>query len=167
MDYKSGKPKSWTGKVETQLIKGKFLQLPIYLGLVSAFAEKILNRKVQATDATLRPIREGDEESSPKTLPREFWGTPAAKVFEENLGELIGLIEKGHFYIEPSQGEWGYCTRCDFARICRKEHMPTRKRAENDALRLRVSKKLERSAPKEETKKTALRTPVGTVPNDQ
>ncbi len=125
VDYKSGKPKPWTGRIETQIIQGRFLQLPIYLALA------------KAASATLRPVRETDEEAAEKTLTAEFWKSPSAPMFIENMKELIGIIEKERFYIEPDTGDWGYCSRCDFSRICRKEHMPSRIRAERDPLRQR------------------------------
>ena len=147
IDYKSGKPKPWTGRIETQIIQGRFLQLPIYLGLAGAFAEKELGKKAASTMATLRPVRETDEEATEKSLPASFWQSPSAPMFIENIKELIGVIEKEKFYIEPDTGDWGYCARCNFARICRKEHMPTRLRAEHDPLRQRVVEKLGRTAP--------------------
>jgi len=152
VDYKSGKPKPWSGRIETQLIQGRFLQLPIYLGLAGAFAEKTLGRKAAATSATLRPVREPDGEAVPKTLTTDFWQTPSASLFIDNIKELIGLIEKERFYIEPSTGEWGYCTRCNFATICRKEHMPSRIRAERDPIRQQVVEKMSRTAPAAEKK---------------
>jgi len=148
VDYKSGKPKPWTGRIETQVIQGRFLQLPIYLGLAGAFAQKELHKPAASTLATLRPVRESDEEATEKSLSADFWTSPSAPVFIENLKELIGVIEKEKFYIEPSTGEWGYCARCDYARICRKEHMPTRIRAERDPIRQRIKEKLGRTAPK-------------------
>jgi len=148
VDYKSGKPKPWTGLLATQIIRGRFLQLPIYLSLAGPFAEKALGKKATATMATLRPVRETDEEATEKSLPADFWASPSAMIFAENIKELIGVIEKEKFYIEPDAGDWGYCSRCDFARICRKEHMPTRLRAERDPLRQRVREKLDRTAPK-------------------
>lgn len=148
VDYKSGKPKPWSGRIETHLLRGMFLQLPIYLGLAAEFASKMLGEPTKATTATLRPVRETDEEATEKTLTAAFWESPSAKMFSENIRELLKLIENGNFYIEPSSGDWGYCARCDFALICRKEHMPTRRRAEQDAARMKVKDKLSRVAPK-------------------
>jgi ATP-dependent helicase/DNAse subunit B len=154
IDYKSGKPKAWIGRIETQIIQGRLLQLPIYLALAGPFAEKELGKKARVTTATLRPVRESDEEPMPP-LTADFWESPSAKLFIENMRELIGIIEKEKFYIEPDTREMGYCSRCDFARICRKEHMPTRLRAERDPLRQRVSEKLARTAPAAEKKEKA------------
>jgi ATP-dependent helicase/DNAse subunit B len=147
VDYKSGRPKASTGRLETMLIRGKFLQLPIYLGLVKAFAKKRLGRKVEAVEAVLRSVRPTEEETVDKSLGSGFWKDPSAVILAENVHELIRLVGSGRFYIEPSTGEWGYCARCDFARICRKEHMPTRLRAERDFIRRRITEKLARKAP--------------------
>jgi len=148
VDYKSGKPRSYSGTIDTGLIKGKYLQLPVYLALASAFAEKTLGKKVFSAEAVLRQVRTPGENEKP--LTSAFWERPSAQVLAENIRELIGLVEKGQFYIEPSANEEGYCKHCHFSRVCRKEHMPTRLRAERDATRQRVSEKLDRSAPKSE-----------------
>jgi len=148
VDYKSGKPRTYSGTIETGLIKGKYLQLPVYLALASSFAEKTLGKKVISAQAVLRQIRTPGENERP--LTSAFWEKPSAQVLAENIQELIGLVEKGWFYIEPSSNDEGYCKHCHFSRVCRKEHMPTRLRAERDATRQRVSEKLDRSAPRTE-----------------
>lgn len=153
VDYKSGKPKPGSGRIETHLLQGRFLQLPIYLGLAAQFAAKLLSKPVKAVMASLRPVRTTEEEGTEKTLTAAFWNGPSANLFKENIQELIKLIEKGSFYIEPSTGDWGYCARCDFAFLCRKEHMPSRIRAERDADRNRVRERLSRIAPKTEKEK--------------
>ena len=146
VDYKSGKPRVSAGRVETAVVRGKFLQLPVYLGLAAEFAEKMLGRPAKAVEAVLRPIRQSSENAEQR-LSAVFWDSPSAGLLKENIQEMIGIIENGRFYIEPSiGGKWGYCARCDFSRICRKAHMPTRRRAERDAERTRIHGLLQRSA---------------------
>jgi RecB family exonuclease len=147
VDYKSGKLKPSLGRIETLIIQGRYLQLPIYLGLAATWAKKNNGAQATAASATLRPVREVSEETAPKSLTTSFWQSPSALLFIENIKELIGIIDKKRFYIEPDSGDWGYCSRCDFARICRKEHMPSRLRAQRDPVRVRVFEKLARTAP--------------------
>ena len=151
VDYKSGKARALSGRIETALIQGKFLQLPIYMGLVRGFLakEKGMGSKVQSS--TLRWLRLEDQGEKEPFLSELFWDSPHAKTFIENIKGLIEIAEQGHFYIEPDTGDWGTCSRCAYARVCRKEHMPTRARAENDPVRITNVARLSRTA-KEEKK---------------
>jgi hypothetical protein len=69
---------------------------------------------------------------------------------------LIKISEAGHFYIERETGDHGHCAHCDFARICRKEHMPTLHRAVNDPIRIANTERLSRTAPKARDKESKL-----------
>jgi hypothetical protein len=48
----------------------------------------------------------------------------------KNIGGLYQRIVKGQFFIAPGEGRDGPCPRCPFARVCRKAHPATRRRAE-------------------------------------
>jgi len=138
VDYKTGKGRDFSGKLATQLIKGKYLQLPIYMGLAAQLG------KVES--ASLRMVRPESEDAAPPPLTADFWQTPDAKTLAENVQGLIQIAKSGHFYIEPDTGDWGYCARCAFTRLCRKEHMRTRSRSEWDPVRLANQKRLGRTA---------------------
>ena len=138
VDYKTGKGRDFSGKLATQLIKGKYLQLPIYMGLAAQLG------KVES--ASLRMVRPESEDAAPPPLAADFWQTPDAKTLAENVQGLIQIVKSGHFYIEPDTGDWGYCARCAFTRLCRKEHMRTRSRSEWDPVRLANQKRLNRTA---------------------
>ncbi|MDE2292549.1 MAG: PD-(D/E)XK nuclease family protein, partial [Elusimicrobia bacterium] len=47
-----------------------------------------------------------------------------------SLEALRGLLSKGEFPIAPDEGVGGACTYCSYARVCRKAHVPARRRAE-------------------------------------
>src|SRR6185312_11099957 len=110
----------FNGRIETAFLKGQFLQLPVYLALAAPFVEKMLGIRAAAEEAALRSIRPSEDEDAKKNISTAFWESPSAAMFFENIKELIGIIEKGRFYLEPNTGSWGYCGRCDFVRICRK-----------------------------------------------
>jgi len=84
-------------------------------------------------------------------------GHPCRKVFAENIGELIGLIKKDHFYIEPSQGEWATALAAISPGSAERAHAHAQTSGD-DALRLPVSKSLDRSAPKGRTQRTDYNT---------
>jgi RecB family exonuclease len=146
VDYKSGKAREVSGKIETALIQGKFLQLPIYMGLVRAFLAKEKGPQAMVEASTLRWLRLEDQGEPEPYLASTFWTSPHAKTFIENLKGLVEIAEAGHFHIVPSTGEWGHCSRCDYARVCHKEHMPTRARAENDPVAIANGERLSRTA---------------------
>ncbi len=43
---------------------------------------------------------------------------------------LRGLLARGEFPISPDEGFGGHCAYCSYARVCRKAHLPARRRAE-------------------------------------
>ena len=145
VEYKSGKePKSV--KLETALIRGRHPQLAIYMRLAKSLLKKQGYDSVEINSASLRWVREEDADFEKLSLSEAFWQGPDGPVFLDNLAGWISLARQGHFFIEVNTGDYGYCARCDFARICRKEHMPTRFRAERDPVRLANLARMERTA---------------------
>jgi hypothetical protein len=122
------------------------------MGLVRAFLTREKGAQATVEASTLRWLRLEDQGEPEPYLSHMFWTSPHAKTFIENLKGLIEITEAGHFHIVPSPGEWGHCSRCHYARVCRKEHMPTRARAENDSVSIANAERLSRTA-KEEKKK--------------
>lgn len=145
VDYKSGKARK-VAKLENALLQGSFLQLPIYMGLVRTFLTKEKGAETTVESAALRWLRADDSETPAPELWDSFWTTPPAALFRENMKGLIEIADSGHFYIVSSSGEWGHCSRCHFARVCRKEHMPTRARAEQDPVHRANAERLKRTA---------------------
>ena len=66
----------------------------------------------------------------PVSFPGDFLDSKAGEQFWETFRRLIEGIYQGLFFILPQEG--GYCQYCDYATICRKNHPPSRFRAEND-----------------------------------
>ena len=145
LDYKSGRARP-SKKLETALIQGKFLQLPIYLSLAQSYLATVRKEAGHVESSALRWLRIEDQGEPETAFPDSFWKGEHAKTFTDNMKGLIEIAENGHFYIEPNTGDWGHCTYCGYAKICRKEHMPTRARAAEDPVRLANRERLSRSA---------------------
>jgi ATP-dependent helicase/nuclease subunit B len=127
IDYKRSRSKGRYGAaMGTGVRKGRYYQPPLYFLL----AERMLRgegRKVDpATSRSgylfLRDLAEGRE--------GEMWlegGLGAAEAeFAGHLGRSLEAIDRGEFVVRPGQ----HCQYCDFRTACRKQHTPTRLRAE-------------------------------------
>jgi hypothetical protein len=75
-------------------------------------------------------IEEAQEEKGKweLALTGEMW-EERYEEFEAGFRKLLETIPAGRFAIRP---EDAYCRSCDFATMCRKNHLPTRLRAEAD-----------------------------------
>jgi RecB family exonuclease len=145
VEYKSGEEPE-RGRLETSLIRGKYPQLPIYMQLAKGTLEGKGLSPARIESASLRWVREEDPDIEKFALSEDFWKGPDGPVFLENLAGWVRLAREGRFFIEADTGEHGHCRDCPFARICRKEHMPTRYRTEHDPARLANLRRMERTA---------------------
>ncbi len=128
VDYKTGRDKP--GKTETLIMKGSFLQLPVYLGLAKAQEVAIYN---------LQELEKGGE---PRSISADFWEEYGKKLAEGIKG-LVSVVREGRFYIRPGD-DFGqiYCDWCDYKTICRKNHQPTRFRSLHDPVRKKNEERL-------------------------
>lgn len=81
---------------------------------------------------------EDDEETTGRawrqTLDGDDW-REAREDLRASLEALRGLLERGEFPIAPEEGFGGHCSYCSFTAVCRKAHLPARRRAEaSDAI---------------------------------
>lgn len=51
------------------------------------------------------------------------------EAFKAAVRQAAERISAGKFPIKPDDGDFGHCSRCDYARLCRKGHAPSRRRA--------------------------------------
>lgn len=76
---------------------------------------------------------EDDEEATGRswrqTLEGDAW-REARETLRASLEALRGLLARGEFPISPEEGFGGHCTTCSYALVCRKAHLPARRRAE-------------------------------------
>lgn len=130
IDYKRSRSKGkylWT--VDHGVAKGRYFQPPLYLLLAEMLFAKEGIKTVREGSRSgylfLRDLEQGD--------PPEMWlegdGWDPAAGFEEGLGRAIGAIDKGEFVLRVAS----HCDHCDMSTVCRKQHTPTRMRAERHA----------------------------------
>jgi ATP-dependent helicase/nuclease subunit B len=127
IDYKRSRSKGKYGsRMETGVRKGRYYQPPLYFLL----AERLLlgeGRKVDRAGSRsgylfLRDLAEGRDGGM--WLEGGLGGVEAE--FAGHLGRAIESIDKGEFVVRPGD----HCKYCDFRTACRKQHTPTRMRAE-------------------------------------
>jgi ATP-dependent helicase/nuclease subunit B len=64
-----------------------------------------------------------------QTLVGDDW-REARETLRASLETLRGLLARGEFPIAPDEGFGGHCSFCSYTRVCRKAHLPARRRAE-------------------------------------
>ncbi|HWP58665.1 MAG TPA: PD-(D/E)XK nuclease family protein [Candidatus Acidoferrales bacterium] len=111
--------------------RGQRLQPPIYVLLARAFlaaaAENRPAPEIEAWFYFLAPSwREGPFAAAP--FPAGAWEGESGKQIRQTLALLLAGISAGLFFIQPG----AYCRYCAVSEICRKDHLPTRWRAEAD-----------------------------------
>ncbi len=145
VDYKTGRPSSRGLKAETAVLRGNYLQLPVYLALAGDWLQKKLGKTVEAEGAAFYNLADWERGVESPRLGGDFWDL-CGKDFSENLAGLVSLIKQGNFYIRPSD-DLDYCSWCEFSQTCRKEHKPSVARSENSPIRRANDERLKRSAP--------------------
>ena len=130
IDYKRSRSKEkYPWNVDNGVARGRYFQPPLYLLLAEMlFAkEKIITTRAGSKSGYLflRDLERGD--------PPEMWlegdGWDPAAGFAEGLGRALEAIDKGEFVLR----EAAHCAHCDMSTVCRKQHTPTRMRAERHA----------------------------------
>lgn len=74
-----------------------------------------------------------------QTLEGDDW-RGARENLKAALETLRGFLEKGEFPMAPEEGFGGHCSYCSYAAVCRKAHLPARRRAEGSAARAALAK---------------------------
>jgi len=122
MDYKTGK--GWSGNsIELESVRGKRLQAPLYLLLAQEFLKKSKQDRDEL-NFTYAFVRDPEEEN--RELSHSSWQTNKAAILD-TIKEQIDLMRGGRFLILP---EDSYCSYCDVAQICRRQHSLSVYRAE-------------------------------------
>ncbi len=114
-------------------LTGERLQPPFYLLLGKEFATRQGNQdrepEVEADFYLLAP-RWQDGPLVPSKFPEDGWDGRPGRSLRETISLLVEGIERGRFFIYPGE----HCSRCEVSEICRKNHLPSLWRAENDPL---------------------------------
>ncbi|MCC6311622.1 MAG: exodeoxyribonuclease V subunit gamma [Trueperaceae bacterium] len=134
-DFKTGRvPYASERALLTQIERGRRLQLPAYLSMGAAFlAARYPERKIVATGAVYEYLGLDDEVRREFGVPGDFWQSPEAERTLATVAWFVALIRDGKFFLHPSHDSFGHCRHCDFSGLCRREHLPSRARAEADA----------------------------------
>jgi ATP-dependent helicase/nuclease subunit B len=127
VDYKKSRKKyTWvmgTGVFE----KGRYLQPPLYFMLASAVLGPRDTRRSRFSYYFIEEALK-EEERWEMSLTGDVWAERRPE-FEAHFRKLLETIPAGRFPIRPVDA---YCRSCDFSTMCRKNHLPTRLRAEGD-----------------------------------
>ena len=123
VDYKKSRGKYDVG-METGVFKhGKYLQPPLYFLLAERTLKGAAPERSKFAYQFIEEAFEGEKwelELSGETMGER------ADEFLSILGSLLGRIAKGAFPIRSGN----HCSHCDFRTMCRRNHLPTRLRAE-------------------------------------
>lgn len=134
VDYKTGSGGiGKRDKIETAILKGKNFQLPIYLAMASAWLAREKKAQTPTGEAVFYNLKHLEDLEDPRRISMTFW-KDCGNRFIKNLNYIIEIINKGQFYIRPSDS-MGYCSWCQFWQICRKEHKPSQIRSEKSSAR--------------------------------
>jgi ATP-dependent helicase/nuclease subunit B len=130
--FKSGRTRSTVdNNLSRSALRGQRLQPPFYLLLGKRFVSQLkkgtANPTIEAAFYFLAP----EWPNGPlvtEFFPADAWDGSLGSGLKETLSLLIEGIQQGRFFIHPG----AYCGHCEVSELCRKNHMPTMWRAEND-----------------------------------
>jgi ATP-dependent helicase/nuclease subunit B len=126
IDYKRSKSQKFKVKMATGVRQGRFYQPPLYFLLakqtLAAEGVEVLAGASRSGYLFLHELADGDD--------GELWLDgglgEAEEEFMGRLGRSLDSISRGDFVVRPGD----HCGFCDFRTACRKQHAPTRLRAE-------------------------------------
>lgn len=128
VDYKT----SWSESkkdFDKRIVRLRELQPPIYMELAGRLAGLVKAEPVSVRFSILEK-RPGQAQIPSVSWSVESWRENRELLLEKIL-TLRGFIEKGRFFIAPNEDKDGPCQWCSYGKICRKAHVPSRRRAEN------------------------------------
>jgi ATP-dependent helicase/nuclease subunit B len=137
VEYKRRFSGHWETGLDTQAVRGRKLQAPLYLEAAAALARRdaadggVGNQPGSVVEAAIHFVETfASEDASIETgrtrrhvrrLGAEEWDAVRERVAGV-VACFAGLIHEGWFFIRPEDGQGGHCSWCDFATICRKGH---------------------------------------------
>ena len=132
--FKAGtSPKKEDRDLTEAAIRAQRLQPPIYLLLGSDYLrEGQKGHQPRPESVIFQFIAPGwpNDPLATSEFPGDCWTSPLGDQIAQNIALLLKGIKAGLFFIIPD--DQGYCRYCDFSTICRKNHPPSRWRAERD-----------------------------------
>lgn len=137
VDYKT----SWADSkksLEKRIAKMRELQPPVYMELAPQLEGLSRAQPLEVRYAVLER-RPGQAERPLPVWPAALWGEAREKILE-NLLSYRSMMERGRFFIAPDEGIDGPCEWCAYGAICRKAHVPSRRRAADSQLQKDLDK---------------------------
>ncbi len=136
IDYKfrSGKKMNSEDKnLSLSAVRGKRLQPPLYLRMATSYLKKTAGIKNPHPEKVsfyfIAPKWSIQESAGTRSkFPGDCWQSPLGEGITATVTLLLRGIKAGLFFILPG----GYCDYCDYSAVCRKNHFPSRWRAERD-----------------------------------
>lgn len=130
--FKSGRnPAPEDRDLRLSALRGKRLQPPLYLLLGKRLAAQRGGGpgepEVEAAFYFLAP-KWSEGPLVAQSLPGDAWEGKMGIELRETISLLLEGIYQGRFFIHPG----AYCKNCEVSEVCRKNHLPTFWRAEND-----------------------------------
>lgn len=130
--FKSGRnPSPEDRDLRLYALRGKRLQPPLYLLLGERLAldraGEEAGTKIEAAFYFVAPNWPAGPLVT-QFYPADAWDGKMGAGLRETLSLLLDGIHKGRFFIHPGI----YCRHCEVSEVCRKNHLPTSWRAEND-----------------------------------
>lgn len=112
-------------------VRGQRLQAPFYVllarELLAAQGRKGTAPQIEACFYFLAPSwRNGPFTTA--SFPADAWDGESGKQLQESLALLLQGIDQGLFFIQPGS----HCRYCTVSETCRKNHLPSRWRADGD-----------------------------------
>ncbi|MBN4054349.1 exodeoxyribonuclease V subunit gamma [Nitrospira defluvii] len=111
----------------TSALRGIGLQAALYQKLAEGFGDE--GNALRSVFYFLAP-NWPDGPLVMRDFPEDGWDGEGGKHLKETISSLLSGMDAGHFFIKPGE----YCAYCDVAALCRKEHLPSRRRLEQDPL---------------------------------
>ena len=130
--FKSGRNRSpEDNNLLRSALRGQRLQPPFYLLLAKGFAsQREKGGTATFVDAAFYFLAPGWSEGPLVTelFPADAWDGKMGEGLRDTLSLILQGIRQGRFFIHPGP----YCNYCEVSEVCRKNHLPTLWRAEND-----------------------------------
>ncbi len=128
--YKTGKgPGNGEDRPEAAAIGGRKLQLPVYVLLAAEYAKSrglTEDASVEAAWYYFIASHWGKGPLVRKSFPAPAWDGSSGQAIRDVIARLLRGIHAGEFVIKPGT----HCRSCEVSEICRKDHFPSRARAE-------------------------------------
>jgi len=114
-------------------IRGTKLQAPIYQRLAEQMVSPEISARAASRAGSFFYYLAENWEKGPlisREFPKNGWEGSLGEMLKETLSTLLSGIESGHFFMSPGT----HCGYCEVSSLCRKNHLPSRRRLQKEIL---------------------------------